>query len=60
MNSEAKKRAEEVASLKESLNDKDKEIERVKEQRNKLAKGELDHDIIYKEAVQERQSAIER
>lgn len=60
VNSEAKKRAEEVASLKESLNDKDKEIERVREQRNKLAKGELDHDIIYNEAVQERQSAIER
>ena len=60
MNSEVKKKAEEVVSLKEILNDKDKEIERVKEQRNKLANGELDHDIIYNEAVQERQSAIER
>lgn len=60
MNSEAEKRAEEVASLKENLNEKEKEIERVKEQRNKLAKGELAHDIIYNEAEQERQSAIER
>ena len=64
MNSEAKKRVEEFRSLKENLNEKDKEIERVKEQRNKLAKGEcepqLAYDIVCKEAVQERQNALER
>jgi len=64
VNSEAKKRAEEVATLKENLNERDKEVERVKEQRNKLAKGEcesqLAYDIIYNEAVQERQNAVER
>jgi len=64
VSSEAKKRADEVASLKEDLNERDNEIERVKEQRNKLAKGEcesqLAYDIIYNEAVQERQNAVER
>ena len=64
MNSHAKNRADEVASLKENLNEKDKEIEHIKEQRNMLAKGECDsqlaYDIIYNEAVQERQNAIER
>lgn len=64
VNSEAKKREEELRSLKENLNEKDKEIERIKEQRNKLAKGEcesqLAYDIIYNEAVQERQNALER
>lgn len=55
---------EEVASLKEKLNEKDEEIEHIKEQRNKLAKGEcesqLAFDIMYNEAVQERQDAVER
>lgn len=64
MNSEAKKREEEVASLKENLNEKDREIEHIKEQRNKLAKGEcesqLAYDIMYNEAVQEKQNAVER
>lgn len=64
MNSESKKKEEEVASLKEQLNEKDEEIEYIKEQRNKLAKGEcesqLAFDIMYNEAVQERQDAVER
>jgi len=64
VNSEAKKREENLRSLKENLNEKDKEIEHIKEQRNKLAKGEcesqLAYDIIYNEAVQERENALER
>ena len=61
---ESKKREEQIASLKETLNEKDQEIKSIKEQRNKLAKGEcesqLAFDIMYNEAVQERQNAVER
>lgn len=64
VNSESKKNEEEVTSLKEKINEKDKEIEHLREQRNKLAKGECESqlavDIMYKEAEQERQSAVER
>ena len=64
VNSASKKTEEEVASLKVKLNEKDKEIEHIKDQRNKLAKGEcepqLAFDIMYNEAVQERQNAVER
>ncbi|XP_078363042.1 uncharacterized protein LOC144647159 [Oculina patagonica] len=64
VNSESKKMEEEVASLKEKLTEKDEEIEHIKQQRNKLAKGEcesqLAFDIMYNEAVQERQDAVER
>lgn len=64
VNSESKKTEEEVASLKVKLNEKDKEIEHIKDQRNKLAKGEcesqLAFDIMYNEAVHERQNAVER
>ena len=62
-NSESKTRLEEVASLQEKLNEKDVETERIKEQRNKLAKGECESQLgfdMYNEAVQERQNAMER
>lgn len=64
VNSESKKKEKEVASLKEKINEKDKEIQHIREQRNKLAKGEcesqLAFDIMYKEAEQGRQNAVER
>lgn len=64
VNSESRKKEEEIANLKEKLREKDQEIERIKEQRNQLAKGEcesqLAFDIMYNEALQERKDALER
>ena len=64
VNSESRNKEEEIANLKEKLREKDGEIERIREQRNQLAKGgcesQLAFDIMYNEALQERKDALER
>ena len=62
--SESRKKDEDILKLNEKLHERSEAIERLKEQRNQLAKGEcksqLAFDIMYNEAVEERKNALER
>ena len=62
--SESRKKDEDIVKLNEKLHERSEAIERLKEQRNQLAKGEcksqLAFDIMYNEAVEERKNALER
>lgn len=62
--SESGKKDEDILKLNEKLHERSEAIERLKEQRNQLAKGEcksqLAFDIMYNEAVEERKNALER
>ena len=64
MNSDSQKKDDEIVKLKDTLQEKVVAIEQIKEQRNQLARGECDSqlafDIIYNEAVEERENALER
>ena len=62
--SESRKKDDDILKLNEKLHERSEAIERLKEQRNQLAKGEcksqLAFDIMYNEAVEERKNALER
>lgn len=62
--SESGKKDEDILKLNKKLHERSEAIERLKEQRNQLAKGEcksqLAFDIMYNEAVEERKNALER